>query len=357
MDRFILKNITSTFSKTLLKWYYKNKRDLPWRHTTDSYKIWLSEIILQQTQIKQGLPYYLRFIEKYPNVKDLSIASENDVLKMWEGLGYYSRARNLHKTAKIVSNDLGGLFPLTFSELIKLPGIGDYTASAVSSFSNNEVVSVVDGNVYRFISRLLGINTPINTSKSLKQFKKVTMNLISKENPSDFNQAIMEFGALICRPSTPSFSVCDFNDQCYAYKNVLVFDFPYKLKTKKSINRFFNYLVFITEDNLTCVEKRSKKGIWQNLYQFPLFETDRLVDLNEINKYADSLKYISIKSESTELFKNQSIVHKLSHQNISISFWIIKVKSINTNYIGFNKINSFPFPKPISNFLSIFNLQ
>ena len=357
MDRILLKNITNTFSIILFSWYFKNKRDLPWRNTTDSYKIWLSEIILQQTQIKHGLPYYLRFIEKYPDVKALSSASENDILKMWEGLGYYIRARNLHKTARIVTNDLDGKFPLTYFELLKLPGIGDYSASAISSFSNNELVSVVDGNVYRFISRLFGINTPINTSKSLKQFKEVTMKLISQDNPSDFNQAIMEFGALICKPATPSCSVCIFNDQCYAYKNDVVFDFPYKLKTKKSINRFFNYLVFVSKDGLTVVEKRSKKGIWQNLYQFPLFESYQLVDLIEINKQVESLEYISSQSGSIELFKNQSIVHKLSHQNISISFWIIRIKSLNTNSISFNKINSFPFPKPISNFLSIFNLQ
>ena len=357
MDRILLKNITHTFSITLFCWYYKNKRDLPWRNTTDSYKIWLSEIILQQTQIKQGLPYYLRFIEKYPDVKALSSASENDILKMWEGLGYYSRARNLHKTAKIVTNDLDGKFPITYFELLKLPGIGDYSASAISSFSNNELVSVVDGNVYRFISRLFGINTPINTSKSLKQFKEVTMKLIAKDNPSDFNQAIMEFGALICKPAIPLCSVCIFNDQCYAYKNEVVFDFPFKRKTKKSINRFFNYLVFMTQDNLTFIEKRSKKGIWQNLYQFPLFETVKLSDLNEISKHIESLKHLSSPSESIELFKNQHIVHKLSHQNISISFWTIKVKDIKGDSISFNKINSYPFPKPISNFLSIFNLQ
>ncbi|MGY8946383.1 MAG: A/G-specific adenine glycosylase [Flavobacteriales bacterium] len=357
MDRILLKNITNTFSKELVGWYFKNKRELPWRETTDSYKIWLSEIILQQTQIKQGLPYYLRFVNNYPNVKALASASENEILKMWEGLGYYSRARNLHKTAKIVTKDFNEIFPITYLDLIKLPGIGDYSASAISSFSNNEVVSVVDGNVYRFISRLLGIDTPINTSKSLKEFKEVTMKLISKDNPSDFNQAIMEFGAMVCKPAIPFCNDCIFRYKCYAYKNNMVFNFPFKKKNKKSINRFFNYLVFLSEKNKTIIEKRENKGIWQNLYQFPLLETDKLADLNEIINHVESLENLTGQSEGIELFENKNLVHKLSHQNISISFWIVSVKTIKANSISLKKASSYPFPKPLSNFLSIFKLQ
>ncbi len=356
MERILLKNLIHTFSIDLVNWYSKNKRTLPWRDTKDPYKIWLSEIILQQTQIMQGLPYYLNFITNYPNVQVLSEASENEILKMWEGLGYYSRARNLHKTAKIVSKDLKGIFPVTYKELIKLPGIGDYSASAISSFSNNEVVSVVDGNVYRFISRLLGIKTLINTPKSLKEFKAVTMKLILKDNPRDFNQAIMEFGALVCRPATPLCNGCIFKDNCYGYQNDMVFNFPIKNRKNKIRNRFFNYLVFKSVDNQTIIEKREKKGIWQNLYQFPLLETDKLIDNKEIIKHIKTLKFLK-RIGSIHLFNNQNVIHKLSHQKISISYWIVNVKIIKSKSTSFDKINSYPFPKPLSNFLSIFKLQ
>ena len=180
----------------MLEWYKINKRDLPWRNTKNPYKIWLSEVILQQTKISQGLPYYIKFVNKFPNVSKLAYASEQEILKMWEGLGYYSRARNLHKTAKIVIRDYNGIFPNNFDELIKLPGIGDYTASAISSFSINEINPVIDGNVYRFFSRLIGIKTPINSYKSLNEFKKIGYKLISKTNPSEFNQAIMDYEEL-----------------------------------------------------------------------------------------------------------------------------------------------------------------
>ena len=205
------------FSKKLINWYSVNKRSLPWRNTKDPYKIWLSEIILQQTQVKQGLPYYNKFIDRYPNVGSLSDSKEQDVLKNWEGLGYYSRARNLHKTSKLVVEDYKSQFPKTYDELIKLPGIGDYSASAISSFSNDEVRPVLDGNVYRFISRLFGISTVINTSGSLKEFKILLNKLICVNNPSDFNQAIMEFGALVCKPKTPNCQNCIYNKVCFSF--------------------------------------------------------------------------------------------------------------------------------------------
>ena len=200
------------FSILLIDWYSKNKRDLPWRKTNDPYKIWLSEIILQQTRISTGIPYYEKFLERYPNVTSLSLATEIEILKMWEGLGYYSRARNLLKTAKIVSLEFDGVFPTNYQKLIKLPGIGDYTASAISSFSGNEINPVVDGNVYRFLSRLIGLDIPINTNKSLKKFKEISNLLISKKNPSDYNQAIMDFGSTICKPVSPVCLSCLFND-------------------------------------------------------------------------------------------------------------------------------------------------
>ena len=211
MNLKLSKSTVRNFSKDLISWYSINKRELPWRKTKDPYKIWLSEIILQQTKVTQGLPYYLSFENKYPSVSKLAKASEQEVLKLWEGLGYYSRARNLHKAAKIVMDKFDGIFPSNYKDLIKLPGIGDYTASAISSFSVNEINPVVDGNVYRFLSRYIGIKTPINTNKSLKEFRNIGELLISKKNPSDFNQAIMEFGALVCKPSSPNCKICIYH--------------------------------------------------------------------------------------------------------------------------------------------------
>ena len=275
MDLNLSKSTIKSFSKDLICWYYENKRDLPWRKTKDPYKIWLSEIILQQTKIAQGLPYYLKFVVQYPTVSKLAKASEREVLKLWEGLGYYSRARNLHKTAKIVINDLKGVFPSNHKELVKLPGIGDYTASAISSFSINEINPVIDGNVYRFLSRLIGIKTPINTSKSHKEFRDIAKILISKKNPSDFNQAIMEFGSLICRPTSPLCEKCMYQNNCFAHLNKELHALPVKIKKKKVRDRFFNFLIVKSDSNQTIIIKRKEKDIWQNLYQFPLFETKK----------------------------------------------------------------------------------
>ena len=202
------------FSNSLTAWYLQNKRDLPWRNTTDPYKIWLSEIMLQQTRVAQGLPYFLRFIESFPTVFDLANASEEEVLKLWQGLGYYSRARNLHATAKIIANDYGGDFPNNFKELLKLKGVGDYTAAAIASFSFNEVIPVVDGNVYRVLARYFDIETNIALPKAKKEFFELASELISKENPALFNQAIMEFGALQCVPQNPDCSKCVLNSSC-----------------------------------------------------------------------------------------------------------------------------------------------
>jgi len=267
------KGFVNSFSNNLISWYRINKRDLPWRNTKDPYKIWLSEIILQQTKIAQGLPYYNRFIKKYPNVQVLAGASEKEVLKLWEGLGYYSRARNLHKTAKIIVTNLEGIFPSTYKNLIKLPGIGDYTASAISSFSINEINPVIDGNVYRFLSRLLGILIPINTNKSLKEFRNIAKILISKKNPSDFNQAIMEFGSLVCKPKNPICNECIYQKSCFAYLNQKTLTLPLKNSKKKVKERFLNFLIIKSPDGNTVIEKRINKDIWQNLYQFPLIET------------------------------------------------------------------------------------
>ena len=345
----------NSFSNNLISWYSINKRELPWRNTKDPYKIWLSEIILQQTKIIQGLPYYNRFIKKYPNIQTLAFASEKEVLKLWEGLGYYSRARNLHKTAKIVIENFDGAFPSKHEELIKLPGIGDYTASAISSFSINEINPVVDGNVYRFLSRLIGIKIPINTNKSFKEFRNVAKVLMSKKNPSDFNQAIMEFGSLVCKPKNPICNKCIYQKNCYAYLNKKTSTLPIKIVKKKVKERFFNFLIIKSPNGNTVIEKRINKDIWQNLYQFPLIESKKSLDKKELSIKLRENKFFISKEMEFYLYQNKSFRHKLSHQNINYSFWIFDVQNIKKNQINIGDLNMYPFPKPISNFLSNYN--
>jgi len=348
-------NFIKSFSSNLISWYIINKRELPWRNTNDPYKIWLSEIILQQTKIVQGLPYYNRFINKYPNVQTLAFASEKEVLKLWEGLGYYSRARNLHKTAKIVIGNFDGIFPSKYENLIKLPGIGDYTASAISSFSINEINPVVDGNVYRFLSRLIGIKIPINTSKSFKEFRNIAKILMSKKNPSDFNQAIMEFGSLVCKPKNPRCNECIYQKNCFAYLNQKTTTFPVKSDKKKVKERFFNFLIIKSPNGNTVIEKRINKDIWQNLYQFPLIESEKLLDKKNLLIKLRENKFFNFKKTEFYLYKNKSFIHKLSHQKIHYSFWIFDVKKTKKNQTNIRNLNMYPFPKPISNFLLNYN--
>ena len=349
------KGFVNSFSNNLISWYRINKRDLPWRNTKDPYKIWLSEIILQQTKVAQGLPYYNRFIKKYPNVQVLAGASEKEVLKLWEGLGYYSRARNLHETAKIIVTNLEGIFPSTYKNLIKLPGIGDYTASAISSFSINEINPVIDGNVYRFLSRLLGILIPINTNKSLKEFRNIAKILISKKNPSDFNQAIMEFGSLVCKPKNPICNECIYQKSCFAYLNQKTLTLPLKNSKKKVKERFLNFLIIKSPDGNTVIEKRINKDIWQNLYQFPLIESEKPLDKKNLSIKLKEIQYLNSKDIEFYLYQNKSFSHKLTHQNIHSSFWIFDVKKIKNNQTNIRNLDMYPFPKPISNFLLNYN--
>lgn len=345
------------FSKTLMCWYSNNKRSLPWRETKNPYYIWLSEIILQQTQVKQGLPYYEAFVTKYPSVFDLALANESDVLKLWQGLGYYSRARNLHTTAKHVANNLDGKFPNNYKDLLKLKGVGDYTASAIASICFNESSAVVDGNVYRVLSRYFGIETPINSSKGAKEFKQLAQELIDKKNPAEFNQAIMEFGAIQCKPKNPYCHVCPFNEGCIAFNKSGIDDLPVKIKSAKAKKKYFNFLVFISEDEKTIIEKREGKGIWQNLYQFPLIETDRNMDVDNFKKQIkndDLLKGISFE---LSLYNKDEIVHKLSHQHLHTKFWILNVNKLTVEGISTSGIRNYAVPILIGNFIESFNFQ
>lgn len=346
---------SSYFSKKLILWYLAHKRDLPWRTTAIPYYIWLSEIILQQTRVEQGLPYYKSFVSKYPTVKKLANAAEQEVLKLWQGLGYYSRARNLHATAKYVSNELNGVFPTSYRELIKLKGVGDYTASAIASICFNEATAVVDGNVYRALARYFGIATPINSSLGIKEFKNLAQQLIDVDKPGNHNQALMEFGARQCKPQNPNCDVCIFNDSCVALQQKKISELPVKLKKTKVKNIYFNYIVLISENKNTFLQKRIGKGIWQNLYEFPLIETKKDFEIEELNSlrvFQDISKKFEI--NSLVLYNEVPILHKLSHRNIYTRFWIAETLKNNYKAISISQIETYPVPKLIGNFITTF---
>ena len=342
------------FTEILTHWYSVNKRDLPWRQTKNPYHIWLSEIIMQQTQIKQGLPYYEAFVTNYPTVFDLANANEQDVLKLWQGLGYYSRARNLHGSAKYIVNDLNGKFPITYSEILKLKGVGDYTASAISSICFNEPHAVVDGNVYRVLSRFFGIDTPINSTQGIKAFKKLATTLIDSKNPGDYNQAIMEFGATQCKPKNPYCLVCPIQDSCVALQKGDVAILPVKLKKTKITKKHFNFLVLISEDKKTVFEKRTSKGIWQNLYQFPLIESENEISVSKFENHPKVKTYFKNQPFEYSLYNTKELVHKLSHQHLHTKFWIIEVKKLKSEGIPFSEVKNYPTPILVSNFIDAF---
>lgn len=347
---------SSGFSKTLIQWYLGNKRDLPWRQTQNPYRVWLSEIILQQTRVEQGLPYYLQFVKIYPTVRDLANASEQEVLKLWQGLGYYSRARNLLATAKKVVAEMNGVFPSDYKTLIKLKGIGDYTASAIASFCANEKTAVVDGNVFRVLSRIYGIETPINTSAGKRRFKELAQELIDPENPGKFNQAIMEFGAIQCVPKNPNCSACVFQSSCIAFNTGKIADLPIKLKSKSVRKRYFNYIVLSSPLRATLLNKR-KNGIWQGLYEFPLIETEKALTIKEVENHPKLLelkKKYNFQSFQKLLVKID--VHKLSHQHIYPKFWVVTIADESPELLLREDVMKLPVSKLIQEAIAAFYL-
>jgi A/G-specific adenine glycosylase len=342
------------FSNTLIYWYLQNKRDLPWRKTKDPYLVWLSEIMLQQTRIAQGMSYYLKFSEAFPKIEDLAHADESTVLKMWQGLGYYSRARNLHFTAKHIAFHLNGKFPNTYKELLTLKGVGDYTASAIASICFDEPTAVVDGNVYRVLARYFGIHTPINSTKGVKEFKTLAQSLIDTKQPGVYNQAIMDFGSLQCKPQNPNCDECPLQLSCVAFEQKTIKELPVKEKKLKVKKRYFNYLVFVTEDEKTILQERQGKGIWQGLYQFPLIETSKHIPSNEMISTEEFQQ--AVPNGSRISFSDYGeVVHKLSHQHLYTRFWIIQTQSLSEATISWEEIEQFPVPVLISNFLKQFN--
>jgi A/G-specific adenine glycosylase len=343
------------FSNSLLHWYLQNKRDLPWRNTVNPYPIWLSEIMLQQTRVAQGMPYFLSFMEAFPTVFDLAKADEEQVLKLWQGLGYYSRARNMHKTAQIIAFDLNGNFPNNYNDLLKLKGIGEYTAAAIASFAFNEVVPVVDGNVYRVLSRYFDVVTDIASSTARKEFTALAKELIPNDNPALFNQAIMEFGALQCVPKNPNCEICIFNSSCAALQKKKVAELPIKLKKTKVTNKYFNYLIFLDDSETTLINKRTEKGIWHNLYEFPIIETENEIDFDVLSKLVHE-NYSDLKIKDISIYNENQIIHKLSHQKLHINFYKVEVSNKLMNGISLNSLRNYPFPIVIYNFIEKYSI-
>lgn len=305
------------FSDELTGWYLKNKRDLPWRKTNDAYVIWLSEVILQQTRVEQGMPYFYRFLEKYPDVMAFAAASEDEILKLWQGLGYYSRGRNMLKTAKQVIEQYGGKFPDQYDQLLALKGIGEYTAAAISSFAANEARAVVDGNVFRVLARYFGIEEPINSPAGKKIFQNIANEVLNKDHAGLHNQAIMEFGAILCKPKNPDCSNCPVHNSCYAFCNKKVTLLPIKLKTVKIRERFFNYILY-TDGDKVLISKRGERDIWANMYDLPLIETDSYISPDEVMEILQFKEFFGNDARLIRSFSAKK--HILTHQRINAQF-------------------------------------
>jgi A/G-specific adenine glycosylase len=348
----LLQNATSKkiFAQKLINWYARHKRDLPWRHTTDPYLIWLSEVILQQTRVKQGMPYYTAFAGKYPTVSDLALADERDVLRLWQGLGYYARARNMHATAKIVHLQYGGIFPDTYAGLLTLKGIGPYTAAAIASFAFRERVAVLDGNVFRVLARLYGINTDIASNEAKKIFSGLANELISEEQPDIYNQAIMEFGAMLCTPAKPQCMFCPFQNECVANLTGRQEELPVKSKKAKGKERFFHYLIF-TSGREIAMKERTGKDIWSGLYDFYLLEQDRFMDTDEL---LQQVNLWPLAPDMTVEKVSDVHIHVLTHQRVQAKFWHISLPPASSCDVAtelgltfFNPAHTEDLPKPV----------
>ncbi|SEL73418.1 A/G-specific adenine glycosylase [Parapedobacter koreensis] len=348
------------FSDEIITWYNQHKRDLPWRHTRNPYVIWLSEVILQQTRVEQGLPYFYRFLTHYPDVISFAGAPEEEILLHWQGLGYYSRARNMHKAAKAVVAEYDGIFPKKYEDLIRLKGVGEYTAAAVASFAANEAKAVVDGNVFRVLARYFGIDEPINSSKGKKLFLGLADDLLDKVNPGLYNQAVMEFGAIQCKPKHPDCANCVLRLDCRALAERRVNQLPVKIKGKASRNRYFNYFVVTMGDRL-LMNKRGTGDIWENLYELPLIETPYLMDVRELASIQEVAECFG-KGADLRLVAGP-VKHVLSHQNLFAQFIAIDVqdeiigKKMKWNYVFMKDLGTLAKPKLIYSFLEEYMVE
>ncbi|MBN1144771.1 MAG: A/G-specific adenine glycosylase [Bacteroidales bacterium] len=342
-------------SEILIKWYHTNKRDLPWRKGRSAYNTWLSEVILQQTRVNQGLQYYNRFVQKYPRVEDLANAPLDEVLKLWQGLGYYTRARNMHQTARVIANEYKGIFPSTYQGLLALRGIGPYSAAAIASIAFNIPVALVDGNVFRVLSRLYGITTPIDTAAGKAAFAGIASEMLNKQDPGTHNQALMEFGSLVCTPRNPLCDSCVLGSFCRAKALGIAETLPVKEGRVKIRTRYFYYL-FVRIDNMVVLHKRTGNDIWNSLYEFPLIEKEspgKLRNLVSEEPWKGNACGKEISPGSHRAYK-----HKLTHQILHCSFYLVETgagcRPSSPEYIvvPLQKLKDYPVPRVIDRYLN-----
>ena len=344
------------FTEGLLNWYKTSDRPMPWKGERNPYLIWLSEIILQQTRVEQGLPYYERFKAKYPTVIDLANAPEDELMKLWEGLGYYSRARNLHATAKIITTEYKGIFPKDYKTILSLKGVGPYTAAAISSFAYGLPHAVVDGNVYRVLSRFFGIDLAIDSTLGKKEFTKLAQTVLDVTDPGVYNQAIMDFGATYCMPKKPKCQSCNLKNSCVAFQEQAIAKYPFKAKKLKKRSRYFNFLLIEDAKGQLLIEKRIGKDIWQQLYQFPLIEMEAVAD-EAILREQDLFKCLLESDILENLSPSKPFSQMLSHQKIIATFWKIKVAKYSKvaksdfKIVSSEELENYAFPRIIDLFL------
>ena len=325
----------NNFGRILIEWYQNNRRDLPWRRTKNPYLIWISEIILQQTRVAQGYDYYQRFVKRFPDVFSLADADEDEVMKYWQGLGYYSRARNLHAAARSMA-EAGG-FPKTYKEVLALKGVGGYTAAAICSFAYGMPYAVVDGNVYRVLSRWLGIETPIDSTEGKRIFAEVAAELLDKAQPGLYNQAIMDFGALQCTPVSPNCMFCPFIDTCVARQKGLVDTLPVKQHKAKVTNRYFNY-IYVRMGAHTLINKRTGNDIWKNLYELPLIETESEVPEEKFYALPQWQEMLAEGEVPSVRLGQKGVKHVLSHRVIYANFYEVILPENAASFAQYQRI-------------------
>lgn len=321
------------FAEKIIDWYKQHKRELPWRESSDPYLIWISEIILQQTRVAQGYDYFLRFVERFPDVTTLAAAHEDEVMKYWQGLGYYSRARNLHAAAR----SMNGVFPRTYPEVLALKGVGEYTAAAVCSFAYGMPYAVVDGNVYRVLSRFFGIDTPVDSTQGKKLFASLADEMLDKRRPAQYNQAVMDFGALQCTPQSPDCSRCPLSEGCAALSEGTVAQLPVKQHKTKSVNRYFNYM-FVRAGAHTYIKKRTADDIWKNLFEFPLIETSAPLPQEELLRHPEFKAWVAPDENPVVRLLRKNVKHVLSHRVIYTDFYEVLLPEKSASFAGYRKI-------------------
>lgn len=348
-------NYLTHFSFALMKWHTKNARNFPWIKEKDPYRVWLSEIILQQTRVEQGLPYYQKFIRRYPTVCDLANAGEKEVFRLWQGLGYYNRCKNMLTTAGIICHKRGGQFPVSFHDLLTLPGIGPYTAAAIASFAFGLPHAVVDGNVERVLARYFGIHKAVNGTEGKKYFNALANKLLLKEDPASFNQAMMDFGSVVCMPRQPLCHSCPLSATCKAFKKGEVHLLPLKQPKRKPVNRYIHYYV-ICHDNCLYIRKRTAKDIWQNLHEFIIYENNTLLSENELRKTGLFSSLIA-NNTATVVRLSETVKHQLSHQTLYIRFLMMQLQKPpvlpDEHYFGIasDQVDEYAFPRVITRYL------